>query len=132
MQSALIAIAAAGLAGWLFGAVWYMTLGKPWQRAHGMNVDDCKDKKMPLTPMVVALLGAIVMAAVLYQVMAGLGVMTVGQAAITGLILGLGFLFTATLVNNQFQGKGRIATLIDGGHWTLVLVIEAVVIILLA
>ncbi|MEY4706696.1 MAG: hypothetical protein RJB58_419 [Pseudomonadota bacterium] len=29
MQSALIAIAAAGLAGWLFGAVWYMALGKP-------------------------------------------------------------------------------------------------------
>ncbi|MEY4706697.1 MAG: hypothetical protein RJB58_420 [Pseudomonadota bacterium] len=82
-----------------------------------MNVDGCKDKKMPLTPMVVALLGAIVMAAVLYQVMAGLGVMTLGQAAITGLILGLGFLFTATLVNNQFQGKGRIATLIDGGRW---------------
>ena len=37
MQGALIAIGAAGLAGWLFGAVWYMALGKPWQRAHGMN-----------------------------------------------------------------------------------------------
>jgi len=131
MQSALIAIAAAGLAGWLFGAAWYMSLGKPWQRAHGMNVDDCADKKMPLTPMVVSLLGAVVMAAVLYQLMAGLGVMGLVDAAITGLILGIGFMFTATLVNNQFQGKGWVATAIDGGHWTLVLVIEAVVIMLL-
>ena len=37
----------------------------------------------------------------------------------------------ATLVNNQFQGKGWVATAIDGAHWTLVLVIEAVVIMLL-
>ena len=131
MQSALIAIAAAGLAGWLFGAAWYMSLGKPWQRAHGMNVDDCADKKMPLTPMMVSLLGAVVMAAVLYQLMAGLGVMSLGEAAMTGLILGVGFMFTATLVNNQFQGKNWVATAIDGAHWTLVLVIEAVVIMLL-
>jgi hypothetical protein len=132
MQTALIAILAAGLAGWLFGAVWYTTLGKPWQRAHGMNPDDCKDKKMPLTPMVVALLGAILMAAVLYQLLINLGVMGIGHGAIAGLTLGVGFLLTATVVNNQFQGKNWVATAIDGGHWTLVLVIEAVVIMLLA
>ena len=123
MQSALIAISSAGLAGWLFGAAWYTVLGKPWQRAHGMNPDDCKDKKMPMTPMAVALLGAIVMAAVLYQLLTGLGVMEIGHGAIAGL---------TTLVNNQFQGKGWMSTLIDGGHWILVLVIEAMVIMALA
>lgn len=30
MQSAIIAILAAGLAGWVFGTVWYTSLGKPW------------------------------------------------------------------------------------------------------
>ena len=132
MQSALIAISSAGLAGWLFGAAWYTVLGKPWQRAHGMNPDDCKDKKMPMTPMAVALLGAIVMAAVLYQLLTGLGVMEIGHGAIAGLTLGVGFMQTATLVNNQFQGKGWMSTLIDGGHWILVLVIEARVIMALA
>lgn len=97
-----------------------------------MNPDDCKDKKMPLTPMVVALLGAIVMAAVLYQLLINLGVMGNGHGAIAGLTLGVGFLLTATVVNNQFQGKNWIATVIDGGHWTLVLVIEAMVIMALA
>ena len=132
MQSAIIAILAAGLAGWLFGAVWYMSLGKPWQRAHGINPDDCKDKKMPLTPLLVALLGAIVMAAVLYQVLVNLGVMGVLNGAIAGLTLGAGFLFIATMVNNQFQQKNWVATLIDGGHWSLVLMIEGVVITALA
>lgn len=128
MQSAIIAILAAGLAGWVFGAIWYTSLSKPWQRAHGINPEDCKDQKMPLTPLLVALLGAIVMAAVLHQVLVNLGVMGVSEGAIAGLTLGAGFLFIATMVNNQFQQKNWVATLIDGGHWSLVLMIEGAVI----
>lgn len=132
MQNAIIAILAAGLAGWIFGAIWYTSLGKPWQRAHGINPEECKDQKMPLTPLLVALLGAIVMAAVLHQVLTNLGVMGVAQGAIAGLTLGAGFLFIATMVNNQFQQKNWVATLIDGGHWSLVLMIEGAVITALA
>jgi hypothetical protein len=128
MQSAIIAILAAGLAGWLFGAIWYMSLGKPWQRAHGINPEDCKDKKMPMAPMLIAFLGAIVMAATLYQILTNLGVMGVTHGAIAGLTIGIGFLFIATVVNNQFQQKNWVATLIDGGHWSLVLMIEGAVI----
>lgn len=132
MQNAIIAILAAGLTGWIFGAIWYTSLGKPWQRAHGINPEECKDQKMPLTPLLVALLGAIVMAAVLHQVLTNLGVMGVAQGAIAGLTLGAGFLFIATMVNNQFQQKNWVATLIDGGHWSLVLMIEGAVITALA
>ena len=132
MQHAIIAILAAGLAGWVFGAVWYTALGKPWQRAHGFNPDECKDKKMPLAPLLVALLGAIVMAATLYQILSNLGVMGVADNAIAGLAIGVGLLFVATLVNNQFQQKNWVATLIDGAHWSLVLAIEGAVIALLA
>lgn len=132
MQSAIIAILAAGLAGWVLGAVWYTSLGKPWQRAHGLNPDDCKDQKMPVMPLVVALLGALVMAATLYQILTNLGVMGVAHGAIAGLTIGIGFLFVATIVNNQFQQKGWVATLIDGAHWALVLMIEGAVIMALA
>ena len=132
MQNAIIAILAAGLAGWVFGAIWYTSLGKPWQRAHGINPEDCKDQKMPMMPLLVAFLGAIVMAAVLYQVLIDLGVTGVLQGAIAGLTLGAGFLFIATMVNNQFQQKNWVATLIDGGHWSLVLMIEGAVITALA
>jgi len=128
MQSAIIAILAAGLAGWVFGAIWYTSLSKPWQRAHGINPEDCKDQKMPMMPLVIAFLGAIVMAATLYQILTNLGVMGVTHGAIAGLTIGIGFLFVATVVNNQFQQKNWVATLIDGGHWSLVLMIEGAVI----
>ena len=42
MGNAIIAILAAGVAGWIFGAIWYGVLSKPYQRALGLNPDDCK------------------------------------------------------------------------------------------
>jgi len=132
MGKALIAILAAGVAGWIFGAVWYTVLGKPWQRALGLNPDDCKDKKMPMAPMVTSFLVAVVMSAVLYQLLTNLGVVGLMPSAIAGLTLGVGLMLTSTLVNNMFQGRSFTLTLIDGGHWALALVIESVVIALLA
>jgi len=132
MHNPFIVILAAGLAGWIFGAVWYTVLGKPWQRALGLNPDDCKDKKMPMAPMVTAFLVAVVMSAVLYQLLTNLGVVGLMPSAIAGLTLGIGLMLTSTLVNNMFQGRSFTLTLIDGGHWTLALVIESVVIALLA
>jgi hypothetical protein len=132
MGGAIIAILAAGVAGWIFGAVWYGVLSKPYQRALGLNPDDCKDKKMPMAPMVVAFLSALVMSAVLYQLLGNLGVMGVVPSAIAGFTIGVGFLLTSVLVNNMFQQKSFTLTVIDGGHWVLAVVIEAVVISLLA
>lgn len=132
MHNPFIVILAAGLAGWIFGAVWYTTLGKVWQRAQGLNPDDCKDKKMPMAPMVTSFLVAVVMSAVLYQLLTNLGVMGVVPSVIAGLTLGAGLIATSVLVNNMFQGRSLLLTVIDGGHWTLALVIESVVIALLA
>jgi hypothetical protein len=132
MHNPVIVILAAGVAGWLFGAVWYTALGKPYQRALGLNPDDCKGKKMPMAPLVVAFLAALVMSAVLYQLLTNLGVLGVSGSAIAGLTLGLGLLATSIVVNNMFQQKSAMLTIIDAGHWTLVLVVESVVIALLA
>jgi hypothetical protein len=132
MHNPIIAILAAGLAGWLFGAVWYTTLGKAWQRAQGLDPEGCKGKPMPKTPLVVAFLAALVMSAVLYQVLTNLGVMGVAPSALAGLTIGVGFLATSTLVNNLFQQKSMALTAIDAGHWVLAVVVESVVISLLA
>src|SRR5258706_14149794 len=105
MHNPFIVILAAGVAGWLFGAIWYTALSKPYQRALGLNPDDCKDKKMPMAPMVVAFLAALVMSAVLYQLLSNLGVMGVMGAAIAGLTPGLGFLATSDVANNTFPPK---------------------------
>jgi hypothetical protein len=132
MHNPILAILAAGVAGWIFGAIWYGVLGKAYQRARGLNPEDCKGQKMPMTPMVVSFLAAIVMSAALYQVLTNLGVMGVAPAALAGLTIGVGFLATSVLVNNLFQQKALALTVIDAGHWVLAVVVEAVVISLLA
>jgi Protein of unknown function (DUF1761) len=132
MHNPIIVILAAGLAGWLLGAVWYTTLGRPWQRALGLNPDDCKGKPMPKTPLIVAFLAACVMSAVLYQLLTNLGVMGLAHSAVAGLTIGVGFLLTSILVNNLFQQRSFMLTVIDGGHWVLAVVVESVVIALLA
>jgi len=132
MLHAILAILAAGAAGWIWGAVWYGVLSKPYQRALGLNPDDCKDKKMPILPMVAAFVAALVMSAVLYQLLTNLGVLGVWPAMVAGFTVGVGFVLTTVLVNNMFQQKSFTLTVIDGGHWVLALVIEAVVISLIA
>lgn len=132
MHNPIIAILAAGLAGWLLGAVWYTALSRPWQRALGLDPEACKGKPMPKTPLLVAFLSACVMSAVLYQLLTNLGVMGVAASAIAGLTIGIGFLATSILVNNLFQQRSFMLTVIDGGHWVLAVVVESVVISLLA
>jgi len=82
--------------------------------------------------MAVSFLAAVVMSAVLYQLLSNLGVLGVGPAALAGLTIGVGFLLTSTLVNNMFQQKPFTLTVIDGGHWVGAVVVEAVVLSLLA
>ena len=128
MHNPIIVIALAGIAAWLFGEVWYTALGKPWQRALGHDPDDCKGKKMPLTPLFVCLVAEWVMAAVLYQTLDHLGVMGTFAGAVAGLTLGVGFLLTSTVVNNLFQQRKAMLTVIDGAHWVIIVAIEGAVI----
>ena len=128
MHNPFVVILLAGLAAWLFGAAWYTTLGAPWQRAHGFPPCEPGQRKMPVIPLVVCFVGEVVMAAVVYQTLDHLGVVGAGFGAIAGLTLGVGFLLPSTVINHQFQQKPWAATLIDGVHWTAVVVIQGAII----
>jgi hypothetical protein len=139
MHNPLVVIGLAGVAAWLFGSAWYMSLGKVWQAALGMNPgasagaaatqeEACKDRKMPAAPLLVCLVAEWVMAAVLYQTLDHLGVTGWMAGAIAGLTLGICLMLTSTLVTNLFQGKKLMVTVIDGGHWVIVAAIEGAVI----
>ena len=69
MHNSYIAIVAAALAAWIFGAIYYGVLGKSWQRAQGLDPEQCKGQKMPLAPMVASLLSALIMAYVLQHLL---------------------------------------------------------------
>src|SRR5689334_20100214 len=105
MHNSLVAIGAAALAAWLFGAVYYGVLGKAWMQAQSINPDDCKGKKMPIAPMVASLAGVAVMAAIFQKLLAGLGLHSWQDGLTTGLMIGVGFIVTTNLVNNMFQQK---------------------------
>ena len=132
MASPIIAILVAGLAGWIFGAIWYGLLGKVWQRAQGLDPEACKGQKMPLAPMAISFVCEFVMALILSWLLSGLGVLDVMGGAISGLTLGVGFMATSILVNNSFQGRKLMLSLIDGAQWIAVAVIQGVVLVLLS
>jgi MFS family permease len=128
MGHPVLAIGAAGVAAWLFGSVWYGVLGKTYAQALGKNPDACKGQKMPLKPLILCLVAEWVMAAVLYHLMARMVLGGAAQGAMLGLTVGIGFPLMAILVNNSFQQRGRLLTLIDGLAWVLALTIEGAVI----
>jgi hypothetical protein len=122
-----LGLVAAAFAAWIFGAAWYMALGKQWQAALDRDPGDCKDKKMAITPMVVSFLGELVMACMLCVVLQRMSVVGWDWGALTGLEIGAGLLVPVTLINNIFPGRKPMLTLIDGGHWIGVAVIECAV-----
>jgi hypothetical protein len=136
MHNTYIAVVVAALAAWIFGAIWYGVLGKTWMAASGIAPDEIerrrKERKMPLAPMVVSFLCEIVMAVLLSLLLATLGVGDLISGAIVGLVLGIGFIATSVLVNNMFQGRKLMLSVIDSAHWIIVLAIEGAVLVLLS
>jgi hypothetical protein len=131
MHNVYLAVPAAAVAAWIFGAVWYGVLGKAWTRAQGIDPDSCKDKKMPLWPMLGSFGAELLMALALRHVLARLELFRWNEGLFTGLMIGVFFVATTILVNNLFQGRKLMLTLIDGLHWIFVLAIEGLVLALL-
>lgn len=130
-----LAVIVATVAGWLAGAVWYGVLAKPWTGAHGKTIEQHKAEQAALKgtphawlPFVLAFLAELVMAYVLAGMVGHLGAVTIRSAVISGLFVWAGFMATTMLVNNAFAGRRYVLTLIDAGHWLLVVVVMGVVI----
>ncbi|WP_457150185.1 DUF1761 domain-containing protein [Mesorhizobium sp. P5_C1] len=122
-----LAVIAAAVVAWLFGAAWYMGLSKPWLKA--ARLDPATMKKSPL-PFVISFIAELVMAYIMALVV---GAMTGGEPTLLaglvfGFVLWLGFVATTLSANHRYQDFGWDLTLIDGGHWLGVLLIIGVVI----
>jgi hypothetical protein len=130
MTNHYLAIFLAALAAWIFGAIYYGVLGRTWMAAQGMSAAEIdqrrKVRQMPLKPMAISLLCELFMAGVLGAILSMLQESLAG-AATTGFMLGLGLVATSVLVNNAFQGRQWMLSVIDGAHWVAVVIIECVV-----
>lgn len=117
-----LAILVAAIAAFLAGAVYYGVLGKPWMKAARINPEEAK---MSASLMIVGFVAELVMAWVLAGVIGhlGEGQVTVGNGIISGAFVWLGFMATTLTVNQRYQGFGWNLTIIDAGHWLVVVVL---------
>ena len=126
-----LAVIAATVAGFIFGAVYYMVLAKPWAASIGKTPEQIrKEGGMRPALFMVALVAQLVMAVVLASFIGALGAeqIGIGNGVMTAFFVWLGFVVTAMAVNHGFQGANRSLTVIDSTHWLGVLLIQGVVI----
>lgn len=126
------AIVLATIAGYVFGALYYTALSKPWMAAAGLDqakIAGATGKTSPL-PFVIAFFAQGLMAFVLAGTIGhlGPGQVTLANGVISGVFVWAGFVLTTLMVNHRFQMQPWSLTLIDGGHWLGVLIIMGAVI----
>ncbi|MEJ0011288.1 MAG: DUF1761 domain-containing protein [Bauldia sp.] len=130
-----IAVIIAAIAGFGVGALWYSVLFvKPWMDAMGMNAADMNARRASGdTPAMAPLLGGsivgnLVMAFILAALLRSLGVASIASSVGTAFLVWLGFVVTVMGVNNSFGGRKPMLTVIDGGHWLVVLLVMGAII----
>jgi hypothetical protein len=120
-----LAVVIAALAGFGFGAVYYMSLATPWMEAIGKTRDELTPTQ---TPFLIAIAANLIMAWVLAGVVAHMGPVTIRSGIISAAFCWFGFVITTLAVNYAFGGRKPKLMLIDGGHWLGVLLIMGAVI----
>lgn len=130
-----VGVVAAAVAAWLAGAAWYGILGKQWVAALGWTEADMMGpdgrRRVPVGPMVLSFVASLIMAFMLSGLMGHLGAPTVRSGIISGALVWLGFVITSIAVNNAFQKRKAMLSVIDGGHWLLALIVQGAVLGLL-
>ena len=126
-----LAVIVAAVAAWLFGALWYMALAKPWMAAQRYASREemlgPSGKPSP-TPFVISFLAELIMAYFLAGLIAHLGEVNVQRAIVTAFFVWLAFVITTLTVNHRFGRATWMLTIIDGGHWLGVLLVLGLVI----
>ncbi len=126
-----LAVLAAAVASFLFGGVWYGALSKAWLGALGKSDGELKSATLPLPALLLLTIAAqLVMAWVLAGIIGHLGPgrVTLSNGLMAGALCWLGFVATSLSINHGYQGARGLLTLIDGGHWLGVLLIQGAVI----
>lgn len=114
-----IAVIVAAVAGWAFGAVWYMTLSKPWVAAANIKVDgNGRPVNESALPYILSMVAMILVAGMMRHTFALSGIDTFGKGLTSGFGVGLFFISPWIMINNAYGGRPFKLTLIDGGYAT--------------
>ncbi len=124
-----LAIVVAAVAGFAWGAAYYMTLSRQWLAAVGKTKEEMSGGRSPV-PFIISFAALIVMGWVLAGSIGhlGLGQVTMKNGIISGLFIWAGFVVTTVFVNNAYPGRKYMLSVIDSIHWLGVLVIQGAII----
>jgi hypothetical protein len=125
----ILSVLTGAVVAWLFGAVYYTTLGKVWMAAQGKTAESCKAEfaaksgLAKFAPFVLSFVGALIMGVVIYGILTHSGLWSLRAGMITGAFCWFGFVLTTVTVNNAYAGRKVMLTVIDAAHWLGALVI---------
>jgi len=126
-----LAIVIAAVVAWLAGAVWYMSLSKFWISAVGLTPErmrEAKSRPGAYLPFIYVFVAELIMAWVLAGLLGHIGAVSPRGGLISGAFCWLGFVITTIVVNNSFAMRNWRLSVIDGGHWLVVLLLMGAVI----
>ena len=121
----------AAVASFIFGGVWYGLLSRQWLAAAKLTEEQMKGGGASPAPFVITFIAQTFMAwmlagLILHMAKAGLPA-NLKNGMITALFVWAGFIATTLIVNHRFQMQSWSLTLIDGGHWLGVLLIQGAI-----
>jgi hypothetical protein len=126
-----MAVMVAAIASFIFGGVWYNLFSKQWMEALGMTPDKMPRDRGAIGLYVLTFVAQLVMAWMLAGVLLHMAAGGLPTSLRTGLIsaafLWLGFVITTMVVNYSFHGARHMLTVLDGGHWLGVLLIQGAI-----
>jgi hypothetical protein len=105
-------VLAAGVAAFAFGAVWYISMSRPWMAASGVTEE--QQKSGGPMPFVVGIVAMIVVAGMMRHILAGSGVTTLGAGTLAGAGIGAFIVLPWVAMNYAFSLRPAALTLIDG------------------
>ncbi len=127
-SSNLLAVALAGVAAMIVGALWYSPLlfAPAWIKALGKTPEEMGNPKIAIANAAVMNL---ISAFTLCAVFQGLSVTTVTDAIVTAEALALGLVVSNQLMRDRFHGASAQLSLINGANTIVVFLVMALVLV---
>src|SRR3989338_1612714 len=114
-------IVCAAAAMWMFGAIWYSSFSEAYKSANNLpaNFEDAITPWVMLRIHGASFVAVIITFHVEAHILLAFQVNSFAEAVRAGFWPWLGFVTSSTFINNSFQMKSIIATLIDCGYWLI-------------
>jgi hypothetical protein len=130
----LLPVLAAAIAAFVFGGIWYTLLSKRWLAAMGKAEIKTGNWGPEWAPYVINFVSQLIIAFVFARLLSHMGGarISITTGLMAGALLWLGFIATTLVTNHSFQNARPRLSMIDGGHWLGVMLIQGAVLALLS